>query len=77
MPLLVLILFWGFFLSMLFIAINTSLSHFKLASSLFQDDVVYKVLLASKILPPLPSVFIAVYFPSCRFTLVGKVRSKI
>lgn len=77
MPFLVLLFFLGFFLSMLFIAMNTSLSHFKLASSLFRDVVVCKVLSASKFLHPLPSVFIAAYFPSCCFTLVGKLRSKI
>lgn len=76
MHFLVLLFFLGFFLSVVFTAMNTSLSHFKLASSLFQDDVVCKVLSASKILHLLPSDFIAAYFPSCCFILVGKVGSK-
>lgn len=50
-------------------AMNASLSHFKLASSLFQEAVVCKELSASKILHPLPSVFIDACFLSCCFTL--------
>lgn len=76
MPFLVLLLFWEFFLSLLFVTMNTTLSHFKLACSLFHDDVVCKVLSASKILHPLPSVFTAAHFPSCCFTLVGKAKNK-
>lgn len=76
MPFLVLLFFVGFFLSVLFITVNTSLSHFKQASSLFQV-VVCKVVSALKILHSLPSVFTGAYFPSCCFTLVSEVRSKI
>lgn len=69
-------IFWGLLLSVLFIIMNTSLPHFSLVSSLFQDGFC-EVLLPSKILHPLPKVFIAACFPSCHFILVAQVRGKI
>lgn len=75
MPFFVLLLFGDYFYPC-FIIMNTSLPHFSLVSSLFQDGFC-KVLLPSKIMPPLPNVFIAAYFTSCRFILVVQVRGKI